>query len=572
MKSTNHILKLFFLCLINIPHTLLLEPTKNNITYDLTGGRFGDALLNYIKCKYFATRYDLSFFYKPFPLSDQLTMHKLEKPVSSIPKTCKTRVPIQLYKQYKNAQSVLYVSGFYSETPDDFIAFTLHNTPLRNELKKMIMPIQAMKYTLPKDKITVAVHVRRGGGFDRPRLSGKSANEKISKDNYIDIIHPLKFPPDSFYASQISFLSNLLDNRELYVYIFTDDKEPQNIVNMYKRAINKSNITFDYYKGDESFGERTVREFFFMKQFDCLIRPDSSFSIAAHIVGDHRIVLYPIQSHWEGNTLIIDEVQYYENNKGAITEKKIKTPKATGCDTPKVTIITSLYKGDEFIKSFLEDITQQTIFDQCELLIINANSPDNESPIIEKYCDLYPQIKYIKLDHDPGLYGVWNIGIKRARSGYVTNANVDDKLAHDCYEHYAKILDENHGIDLVYSDHYISRDSHETFYDAQARNNEYWTYPEFSTQAITRSCIIGNHPMWRTTLHSKAGLFNESFKSAGDWEMWIRAAAKGCIFKKVNEKLGVFYISSKSLSRQENHSNEIKRIEKMYKIKHQYVR
>ena len=39
---------------------------------------------------------------------------------------------------------------------------------------------------------------------------------------------------------------------------------------------------------------------------------------------------------------------------------------------PRVSIITSLYKGEKFIRGFLEDITQQTIFTKCELWLIRS--------------------------------------------------------------------------------------------------------------------------------------------------------------------------------------------------------
>ena len=59
---------------------------------------------------------------------------------------------------------------------------------------------------------------------------------------------------------------------------------------------------------------------------------------------------------------------------------------------PKISIITSVYNGDEFIESFLEDITEQTIFkDKCELIMVNANSPGNEGEIINKYIEKYPE-------------------------------------------------------------------------------------------------------------------------------------------------------------------------------------
>ena len=67
------------------------------------------------------------------------------------------------------------------------------------------------------------------------------------------------------------------------------------------------------------------------------------------------------------------------------------------CQDPKISIITSVYNGDQFIEGFLADITQQTIFDQCELILINANSPGNEEPVIKKYMDQYPNIIYQRL-------------------------------------------------------------------------------------------------------------------------------------------------------------------------------
>lgn len=36
---------------------------------------------------------------------------------------------------------------------------------------------------------------------------------------------------------------------------------------------------------------------------------------------------------------------------------------------PLVSIITSVYNGDSFIKGFMHDIVQQTIFKKCELII-----------------------------------------------------------------------------------------------------------------------------------------------------------------------------------------------------------
>src|SRR3990167_11330890 len=94
---------------------------------------------------------------------------------------------------------------------------------------------------------------------------------------------------------------------------------------------------------------------------------------------------------------------------------------------PPISIITSVYNGGQFINGFMEDITQQTIFDQCELIMINANSPGNEEAVIKKYMQKYPNIIYKKLDKDPGLYAVWTLAIQMAQGEYITNANLDDR-------------------------------------------------------------------------------------------------------------------------------------------------
>jgi hypothetical protein len=78
---------------------------------------------------------------------------------------------------------------------------------------------------------------------------------------------------------------------------------------------------------------------------------------------------------------------------------------------PCVSIINSVYNGNEFIKGFMEDITCQTVFDKknsrghffCELILIDANSPGNETKVIKSYLKKYKNIIYRRLIKDHGL-------------------------------------------------------------------------------------------------------------------------------------------------------------------------
>lgn len=234
--------------------------------------------------------------------------------------------------------------------------------------------------------------------------------------------------------------------------------------------------------------------------------------------------------------LLTSILTHIENFSNITTRKELR---------PRVSIITSVYNGDLFIEEFLKDITRQTIFEQCELIIINANSPGNEEPIIKTYLKKYPNIVYKKLDADPGLYAVWNIAIKMAKASLITNSNIDDRRRKSSLEMHAKFLENNSEIDLVYSDFYATTKPNETF--EKNSHHEIIRYPDFSRFHM-RMCLPGPFPMWRKNIHEKYGYFDEKYRFSGDWEMWLRAATNGARFKRVPGITGLFYVNPKGLT------------------------
>jgi len=220
---------------------------------------------------------------------------------------------------------------------------------------------------------------------------------------------------------------------------------------------------------------------------------------------------------------------------------------------PKISILTSVYDGDEFIEAFLEDITQQTIFESnCELILINANSPGKEEEVINKYLAKYPNnIVYKKLDKDPGIYGVWNLALELASGDYITNANLDDRKRPDSLEKHAINLTMDTDVDLVYADMAITDKPNETWTDNSSSGRKY-DFPEFSFDNLKMANMPHASPMWRKSLHEKYGNFNDKYKSAGDWEMWLRAASKGSKFKKINDVLGLYYHNPTGISTNPN--------------------
>ena len=215
---------------------------------------------------------------------------------------------------------------------------------------------------------------------------------------------------------------------------------------------------------------------------------------------------------------------------------------------PTISIITSVFKGDDFIRPFLEDITRQSIFkEKCELILINPNSPGNEEEVIKEFVEKFPEnIVYKRLENDPGIYACWNIAAKMATGEFLTNANLDDRKATNALEILAKDLISRKNVDVVYADNAITNNPNETWENNTAKSL-YPTEP-FSVEAMLRGNPPHCMPMWRKSLHDKLGYFEEKYRSASDWEFWLRCTMAGIKMNKVNKPLGLYFFNPKGMS------------------------
>jgi len=220
-------------------------------------------------------------------------------------------------------------------------------------------------------------------------------------------------------------------------------------------------------------------------------------------------------------------------------------------DLPKVSIITSVYDAADTIEGFLEDITNQTIFEEkCELVLINANPPglDYEEDVIKEYMEKYPNnIVYERLEEDPGIYAVWNKAIELSTGEFITNANCDDRKAIDSIEIHTRELYADSEVDLVYADSLITDQYNETF-DNNTSNGRKYNFPPFTYDNLKMVNMPHQNPMWRRSYHDQYGFFDPKYRSAGDWELWLRGASQGSQFKKINRVLGLYCFNPKGIS------------------------
>ncbi|MCX5925243.1 MAG: hypothetical protein NT124_03010 [Candidatus Dependentiae bacterium] len=291
------------------------------ITYELIpGSRLGDHLITYSKAKLASYLSGLPLYCPPFKMSDQLALSIHE---TYVPKKTKRTVildndqsicpttynsPIEHVCTLKTA--IHGLKGF-----NDYYRYARANPTFKAELMRTICPLQPITaMPLPANMITVAVHVRMGGGFDKPLLMKSGIRTKPRGNHqFADQMYPQRFPPEEYYSEQIAKASQLYNNKPLFVHIFTDDQNPSAIVARFKKKLSHLNITFSCRATGNAHDANVLDDLFNMMRFDCLIRPASSYSKIAQLLGNHSIIIYPKRVHWIKNKLVADKIGIINN-------------------------------------------------------------------------------------------------------------------------------------------------------------------------------------------------------------------------------------------------------------------
>ncbi len=209
----------------------------------------------------------------------------------------------------------------------------------------------------------------------------------------------------------------------------------------------------------------------------------------------------------------------------------------------RISVLVSLYRGSSYLEGFFDALNGILNPDVLEIIIIHNDPEEDELEIIRRCKQTCRcKIMHVNVKHRESLYSSWNRGIKLATGRYITIWNVDDVRLPDSLERQAQILDNYSGVSFTYGDQVEIQTYGET-------DGVLVCFPEFheNPELFLSGFHIGSFPMWRKALHDVAGYFDEQFKSAGDFDFFIRVA-RNFSGKKVTGVLG-YYLASKGISK-----------------------
>ena len=249
-------------------------------------------------------------------------------------------------------------------------------------------------------------------------------------------------------------------------------------------------------------------------------------------------------------------------------EKTVKSGAKIRSKGKKVSIISTFHDGSEHLEGFLEDTVKQTIFDECELIFVDAASTGPEESIISRYMEKYDNISYMRIEEKLKPTPCLNMAIKNASGKYITFGLIDDRKKDDCLEILLKGI-ENSSVELVYGDVLQTDKINETFADNSSKGKLFeHSRNQFSKENMIK-CLPGPMPLWKSSVHDKVGFFDQdNCNFADDWDMWLRMVAHGYKFKKIDDTVGLYYSGGRSFK---NDNIEQKKEEAKIFFKYSYL-
>ena len=194
---------------------------------------------------------------------------------------------------------------------------------------------------------------------------------------------------------------------------------------------------------------------------------------------------------------------------------------------PKVSVLMSVFNGEEFLAESIESILTQT-FRDFEFLIIDDGSTDDSVEIINSYYD--DRIRLVRNTENIGLTRSLNKGIRLSKGELVVRMDADDISMPDRLEKLLHYMNSNPDVGVCGS-----------WLETIGDHQEVWKCYEFDNE-IKAQLLFCNAIFHPTVIIKKSCLFennvfyDEKLRTAQDYGLWV-ALSKNVFFANIQEVL-----------------------------------
>ena len=184
---------------------------------------------------------------------------------------------------------------------------------------------------------------------------------------------------------------------------------------------------------------------------------------------------------------------------------------------PLVSVIIPVYNQEEYVDEAVRSALGQTLTDR-EVIVVNDGSTDGTGTRLARYGG---RIRLVTKLHG-GTAGALNLGIEHSKAKYVAWLSADDMFLPNKLALQVQAMNRRPQAALCYTDWYVV--------DKWGRTTGQMGSPTFHSReaavdALFQGCCInGSTTLIRRSALTQVGLFNEAYRQAHDYDLWLRLA------------------------------------------------
>ncbi len=198
---------------------------------------------------------------------------------------------------------------------------------------------------------------------------------------------------------------------------------------------------------------------------------------------------------------------------------------------PQISILLCVHNGERTVEQAINSLLAQT-FKDFELIVINDGSTDSTLAQLEKFQD--PRI-FIQSIPRRGLTKALNVGLAQCRGEFIARVDADDVALPNRLERQAVFLNKHRSVGVIGTGYEILTEN---------GSRKRATVPLLETDYEIKQALPKFNPfhhgsvMIRRQILIEEGGYDENFKLAQDYELWLRLSGR-CQMANIGEVLMV---------------------------------
>lgn len=194
--------------------------------------------------------------------------------------------------------------------------------------------------------------------------------------------------------------------------------------------------------------------------------------------------------------------------------------------TPRLSVITACYNHGRYLGECIRSVISQSCRDIEQIVVIDGGT-DDSFLVASAYAAADPRVRLFLNHENRGLAFSQNWGIGEARAPWVLKVDADDWISPTYVAQILAAADADPRRNVIFS----------PAHEFGERENVY-RYPPFDPSRMIDQLMIPGPAAFRAELWENVGGYDETMRSAEDWDLYIRAElAVGLVPHQLDEPL-----------------------------------